>query len=83
MSRQKTIEVHYYALLREQRGISSEQVETTAKNALELYRELQQKYKLNFEPPTLKVAINNAFATWQTIIKSGDNVIFVPPVAGG
>lgn len=32
---------------------------------------------------TAMVAVNQQIATWQTILKGGDEVAFMPPVSGG
>ncbi len=79
----KTIHIEYYALLREERGLMSETIQTSAKTTLDLYRELKTKY--NFKLPTsiLRVAVNDEFASWQTVLKTKDRVVFIPPVAGG
>ena len=34
-------------------------------------------------PAQLKVALNSEFSDWQTPLKHGDTVVFIPPVAGG
>ena len=34
-------------------------------------------------PQQLKVALNAEFSDWQTPLKHGDTVVFIPPVAGG
>lgn len=79
----KKITMKYFALLREQRGLSEEQLETTASTYTQLYQELQQQYPLTLPVAMLKVAINNRFETLETLIKEGDEVVFIPPVAGG
>ncbi len=79
----KTIHVHYYAILREQRGLKEEDVETSANTAIQFYSELQKKYTLRLPTSIIKVAINEEFCGWNTEIKSGDTVVFIPPVAGG
>jgi molybdopterin converting factor small subunit len=79
----KTIQIQYFALLREERGLSRESYDTCAKNAQELFDELQQKHKFSVGPERLRVSINDQFADWLEPIKSNDSVVFIPPVAGG
>ena len=79
----KKVHIFYYALLREERGVSEETLETSAQSAQELYEELKKKYHFKLSADILKVAINNEFANWDTLLKSGDKIIFIPPVAGG
>ena len=79
----KQIHIHYYALLREQRGLSSETIHTSAQTARDLFEELKSKYNLKLPTHLLKVAINNQFQAWDTELTSGDELVFIPPVAGG
>ncbi len=79
----KKIHIEYYAILREQRGADKETVETEATTAKELYRELKKKHGFTLEGKRLRLAINDEFCDWKTSLKSGDSVIFIPPVAGG
>ena len=75
--------VQYFAILREQRGLNKEEVLSNAKTAVELYAELRQKHNFSLNTDILKVAINDEFCDWTTTLKSGDQVVFIPPVAGG
>ena len=79
----KTIQIYYHAILREERGKSQETLETNARTALDLYKGLKNQYNLTLETDLLKVAINEEYADWGSEIKSGDSIIFIPPVAGG
>jgi molybdopterin converting factor subunit 1 len=79
----KKIQVRYYALLREQAKRSEESMETHATTAAELYTELQPRYGFTLPASQLKVAINAEFCDWHTALKEGDQVVFIPPVAGG
>jgi len=79
----KTLQIIYYALMREQRGLSEETLESAATTVNELYTELQQKYPFTLSRDVLKVAVNDEFCDWQAPLKSGDCVVFIPPVAGG
>ena len=77
-----TIQVQYFAILRERAGIANESIETNAATAEALYRELEVRHRF---PPlrSLKVAINDEFRDWQAPLADGDSVVFIPPVAGG
>lgn len=77
------ITVQYFAALREQRGLSQESIETSAADAASLYDELRIAHGLKLTAAQLKVAINDAFAEWDTPLAAGDTVVFIPPVAGG
>jgi molybdopterin-guanine dinucleotide biosynthesis protein A len=77
------VQVQYFALLREQAGRSGETVTTRARDAHELYEELRMVRGLRLRPEQLRVAINEEFADWSQTLADGDNVVFLPPVAGG
>lgn len=79
----KTIHVQYFALLREERGCAGEEIETTARTAIELYDELRKLHGLSMPVGALKVAIRDEFALWDQRIEDRDTVSFLPPVAGG
>lgn len=79
----KTIHVRYYAILREQRGLKEEDIETSVNTAIQFYSELQKKYNLRLPPSSIRVAINEEFSGWNSEIRSGDTVVFIPPLGGG
>lgn len=79
----KKIHIQYYALLREERGVSHEILSTGAKTAKDLYLELQKKFEFKLSTDLLRVSVNDEFVDWQTVLQSGDRVVFIPPVAGG
>jgi len=80
---QLTINVRYFAVLREQAGRSAESVGTRARDARELYEELRMARGLKLRTEQLRVAINEEFADWSQALTEGDSVVFLPPVAGG
>lgn len=75
--------IQYFALLREQRGRETETIESDCETAEELYQTLAAQHSFSLSPKTLKVAINDDFADWDTRLSDGDTVVFIPPVAGG
>jgi molybdopterin-guanine dinucleotide biosynthesis protein A len=79
----REVHVQYFALLREQAGRSGEKVSTRARDARELYEELRMARGLKLRPEQLRVAINEEFADWSRTLAEGDDVVFLPPVAGG
>jgi len=75
--------VRYFALLREQAGRSTEELETHASTPRELYDELRHRRGLTLAPEFLRVAVNDEFGDWRSPLSDGDTVVFLPPVAGG
>lgn len=79
----RMVHVQYFAILREQRGLGQEQVATNAATAAQLYDELRARHGFTLEADRLRVAVNDEFAPWQTPLREGDRLVFIPPVAGG
>lgn len=79
----KTLRVQYFALLREQAGRSEETLESTADTPAMLYRELQARHPFRLQKEQLRVAVNAEFSDWQSPLRTGDTIVFIPPVAGG
>ncbi len=79
----KSIQVLYFAILREQRGLSRESLATAVGTVGELYDELRGKHGFTLGGEHLRAAINDEFMPWNAPLKSGDVVTFIPPVAGG
>lgn len=77
------INITYFAVLQDERGLSSESLETGASSPAELYRELKEAHGFSLTKCRLKVAVNDEFADWDLKLKENDNVVFIPPVAGG
>lgn len=77
------LHIRYYAILREQAGKSAESLSTNATTPAALFDELKSLYPFTLDASQLKVAINTEFRDWQTPLKDGDSVVFIPPVAGG
>ena len=77
------LHVQYFASLRDQAGRGEETVSSTARTPRELYAELRARHKLSLGAEQLRVAVNEDFADWNRPLKAGDNVVFLPPVAGG
>lgn len=79
----KSIRIQYFAILRESAGRSDETVRTRAQTAAQLYGELLDRYGFSLQPEQLRVVINDELEAWTTPLHDGDEVVFLPPVAGG
>lgn len=77
------LQLRYYALLREQAGRAAETVDSRACTPTELYAELAGRHGFRLAQAQLKVAVNSSFADWERPLADGDEVVFIPPVAGG
>jgi len=78
-----TIELHWFSILREQRGKDREIVEFEGGSAGDLYRRLAILHAFALPVPSLRVAVNDAFAEWHTPLSDGDRVVYIAPVGGG
>jgi molybdopterin converting factor small subunit len=78
-----SITLHYFALLREERGATQELRFTNSATAAELYTELSQHYPFTLPADRIGVAINDSFSSIDALLSDGDKVTFIPPVAGG
>lgn len=79
----KPIKMIYYAKLREERGEHEEVVETLACTAGGLFEELRFKHRFSLRLNALRCARNGEFCDWKTRLEAGDEIVFIPPVAGG
>ena len=77
------IKVRYFAAFREATGAESEQVQTTAGSAAELFSECISRHDALQTYKAAMIAINDEMADWDSALNDGDEVLFFPPVAGG
>ena len=77
------LKVRYFAVFREERGLAEEQVETAFGTAGELYTELRERHQFRLEPTLVRVALNGAYVDMSAPLSEGDEVVLIPPVAGG
>ncbi len=83
MTASRQLHIKFFAVLREQAGVSTLAVTTSARTPAELYAELAATRGLTLPVALLRVAINDRYATMDTPLSPGDRVVFIPPVAGG
>lgn len=81
------MQIRYFASLREQLGVESEQIDSQATNITELMHELAQRGEqwqtLLTDNPRLQIAVNQEMARATSNIQAGDEIAFFPPVTGG
>lgn len=77
------VTIRYYALLKDERGLGEETLETNALSAAELYNELKDRFSLSLPCDNLRIAANDQFVEWSHLLKDRDKIVFIPPVAGG
>lgn len=77
------INIIYFASLKDKVGLSEEKIETQSQTVDELYEELDQKYHFPLEKDYLRVAVNEEYKSFDTLLNNNDTIVFIPPVAGG
>lgn len=77
------LHIQYFALLREQRGLRTESIETVAATPNALYEELRARHAFTLPADRVRAAVNGDFVAADATLKAGDTVVFIPPVAGG
>lgn len=78
-----TVQVQYFAILREQRGLTEERVTTAAASPGALYEELRTRHGFTLPANRVRAAVNDEFVAESAALREGDRVVFIPPVAGG
>ena len=79
----KNIELIYFAQLKDLVSKDSESLTTLSSTASGVYEEIKATYQFPYKQKDLMLAINDEFSPWETILKEGDSIVFIPPVAGG
>ena len=79
----KNITVQYFAILREQRGLTQEKLATAASTTAALYDELRARHDFTLPGDRVRAAVNDEFVSAAAELREGDRVVFIPPVAGG
>lgn len=78
-----TVNVQYFAILREQRGLAQERLTTKAATPGALYEELRTRHGFTLPADRVRAAVNDEFVPASATLRDGDRVVFIPPVAGG
>ncbi|MBS4195928.1 molybdopterin converting factor subunit 1 [Lederbergia citri] len=71
-----------FAHLKEQAGSDSLALDVTGKTVKDLREYLETEAKLG-SMAGIMIAINEEFATDETVINTGDVIALIPPVSGG
>ncbi len=79
----KTITVRYFAMFREQAGVSEETLSIEAATAADVFEHTRDRHGSHEPTGHCKVAINDEMADWTSPVNDGDTVLLFPPVAGG
>lgn len=79
----KSVEVRYFALLREQAHRETEELRVGCRTYRDLYLLLRECHGFTLPPEMVQVAVNDEFSQLGRELEEGARVVFIPPVAGG
>ncbi len=79
----KTITVRYFAMFRENAGVSEETLSLDATTVADVFEATRERHGSAEPSGHCKVAINDEMADWGSKVADGDVVLLFPPVAGG
>lgn len=79
----KSLTVRYFAMFRENAGISEETLSIDAATAADVFAATRHRHGSKEPLGHCKVAINDVMATWDSPVNDGDAILLFPPVAGG
>lgn len=77
------LKIKYFAAMRDYCGKSEEVVDSQASTPQELLDEIMQRYTISLDRDSLKVAVNENYASFDTLLCEMDTIVYIPPVAGG
>ena len=77
-----SVTVLYFASLRDAAGRDAEQLQQPASLAA-LYAELRARHGFTLPQERLRVAVDGAFVDWDSAVREGAEIAFIPPVSGG
>ena len=79
------IRLLFFAVLRDIAGRSEKEIDvpdgTTAVDVWQRLRDRHPELRDYIQPPM--IAVNESYAEPETILREGDELAFIPPVAGG
>jgi molybdopterin-guanine dinucleotide biosynthesis protein A len=79
----KDLRIRYFAAMKDATGRPAESIRSYARTAEELYQELNARYQFSLRHDLIKVAVNGALKSHDVVLNPGDEIVFIPPVAGG
>ncbi|HEX7508743.1 MAG TPA: MoaD/ThiS family protein [Polyangia bacterium] len=77
------IQIQYFAMLAEKRGLRDEWLNVETPDLAALYDTLAKRHGFPLTRASIRPAVNDALCAWNYPVRDGDRVVFVPPVSGG
>lgn len=79
----KKVQVRYFAMVGERRGVQTDPYETEAATARQLLHEIEANKKIPLTTHISKAMVNGKYVEWDEPIKDGDLVTLLSPFSGG
>ncbi len=77
------VTVLYFARMAEIAGCANEIVEKAPASASALFDRVSDRHGFGFGRESVRVAVGDRMVGWDTVLRDGDEVAFIPPVSGG
>lgn len=77
------IRVEYFALFKACTKKMEEAIHLDSSDANDLYSLLTTKYRFPIPKDRIHLEVNDEYSPWETPLKQGDRVVFIPTVSGG
>jgi molybdopterin converting factor small subunit len=77
------VTVEYFAVFRAQAKRSSEEIPCDGASLADVYDRLTARHGFALSRDSVHVAINDAYSSWDAVLRPGDRLAFIPPVSGG
>jgi molybdopterin converting factor subunit 1 len=79
----KSVNIKYFAQLRELSGKNDETINVDVETYGELYSFLASKYNFPLPQSMIQIAVNDEYSTFGAPIEANARIVFIPPVSGG
>jgi MoaD family protein len=79
----RKVRLRYFAVLREYAGVNCENRESSAVTVEDLYDEIKEEKGFELKKDFIRFACNGDFVGSEYSLSDGDEIVFIPPVAGG
>ena len=78
------VKVRFFARLRELAGVEATPLKAPAHTrVVDVYEAMRVAHPSLPPRESVRAAVNQEFAAWDTPVSDGDEVAFIPPVSGG
>ena len=77
------IGVRYFAALRDQRGVGHEVLDLDSPTPTSIFESLRAEHSFSLAENQVRYAVNGAYVEGNVLLQAGDELVIVPPVAGG